>query len=96
MEGALWRWDGNTWENVRDLVELPGWINVLRVIDDGRGPALYIASGRFFVRWDGTSVTRLSAAPECIGALAAYDYGSGPIFYTNGSSNRAIAASRWE
>src|SRR5262249_54219428 len=85
---------------------LDGWVGDLRVFDDGRGPALYVAGGfrhaggvpaAFIARWDGRAWSPLgSGMNRPVEVLCTFDDGRGPALYAAGEfvSAGGAAASR--
>ncbi len=103
--GNIARWDGSRWAPLGEgLQGQPGYVWDMAVLDDGSGPALYVA-GRFtnagsvradnVARWDGTSWTAVGTGilieghPQAVRALEAYDDGNGPALYAAGTFTSA-------
>jgi hypothetical protein len=91
----LARWDGSSWSTVGGGIDGPvPEVHVLKVLDDGSGPALFIGgkiqsadgvacSG--IVKWDGSSYTTYGA--DQLGEVfdvEVYDSGDGPKLYVTG------------
>ncbi len=93
------RWDGAAWQPLG--VGMNGIVEVLLAFDDGTGPALYAggtftqaggAPARRIARWDGAAWSSLAGGAggsnpfEFVGALAAFDEGtgSGPELFLGG------------
>ena len=89
------RWDGSAWSAVGS--GLGGTVQTLAVFDSGIGQGLYAGGsnisldGEFvpsrMVRWDGTSWAAVGGAVtgSFVGALLAYDDGSGPTLFAGGN-----------
>jgi len=100
--GAAAQDDCETW--TRDAfprMGADGAVDVLRVIDDGTGPALYVGGGfeyalgsrgRSLVRFDGRKTTQFAGGFDHFGRIAAvegFDDGGGFRLYAGGSFRRA-------
>ncbi len=90
------RWNGTSWSEVGGGVtgDASAVVNVLTVLDDGTGPALY-AGGRFtnaggvsvsnIARWDGTNWTAVGAGfDDTVRALAVHEATGDPNLIIQG------------
>ncbi len=107
MCNSIAAWDGRAWHNlgdgVRELSGMFGYVNALKVHDDGSGPALY-ATGNFDVAGEGPcfNIARWNggawSAPGGNGidgpgyALETFEDPAGPALYVAGIFQYASAA----
>ncbi len=98
------KWNGTSWSPLGGGLS-GGGVNVLAVLDDGSGPALYAggsfssaggASANFVARWNGSTWSSLGVGTGSpVRALAVFDDGSGPAFFAGGAYLQKWDGAAW-